>query len=202
MCVILLSAMSATDSGIWTILAVPEILVCLVSLLQDKDETISKEAACTLVNISADKYGPREMLNLDKDYCPPLQTRPKSIVDSCLKHILNKHSHLADQCCMILCNLSRTMDGSKQTYELLENSEFKIEDIINVFTKLQYNIRGANLNYLGPWLSNMTQDKRFRKLILDNINIVNNLMTYTTYQESSIRKGGIIGEFQITIHRF
>ncbi|XP_044762932.1 protein HGH1 homolog [Coccinella septempunctata] len=189
----ILSMSAVTDNGTWAILSVPEVLVSLVFLLQDNDACITKDAACCLINLSADKYGPRELLNLDEEYCPPLQTKPKSIVHECFKHIFDKKSIIADHCCMILCNLSRDKDAAIQTYELLEDSEFRINDILSIFTKVQYNEVGANLHYLGPWLSNMTQDKRVRKFIFDSINVVNNLLPYTTYKKSTVRRGGVVG---------
>ncbi|XP_045468106.1 protein HGH1 homolog [Harmonia axyridis] len=186
-------ALSGAEAGCRAILSVQELIINILCLLQDNSDKITKDAACTLINLSADKYGPRALLNVDSDFCPPLQTTPKSIVEICFKQIFDRNSGIADQCCMILVNLSSDEDGVTQIFEILKNSEFKIEDIVNIFTKTQYNLKEANLNYLGPWLSNMTQEKRVRNIFFESVSIVTNLAAYTQYNKSLVRRGGIVG---------
>ncbi|KAL3270560.1 hypothetical protein HHI36_021097 [Cryptolaemus montrouzieri] len=189
-----LLAMTGSEDGIKSVLCVEEILVSLVGLLEDNSEPIAKDSAACLINLSADIHGPTYLLNLSKNYCPPLQSSPDTIVKECLKHIFNKESNIADECCMILSNLSRDEHSVGLMFDLLKETQYGFDDIINIFTKVDYNTRGAKLNYLGPWLSNMTQDQRVREYILDPEKcVIQRLLPYTEYKESIVRRGGIIG---------
>ncbi|KAK9874395.1 hypothetical protein WA026_002742 [Henosepilachna vigintioctopunctata] len=188
-----LLSMTGSEDGIRSVLYVEEILISLIGLLQDNNIPITKDAASCLINLSADLYG-HILLSLSNKYCPPLQHRPGSIIGECFKQVFNKESSIADECCMILSNLSRGEHSVALTYDLLQDTIYGFDDIINIFTKVSYNEKGGKLHYLGPWLSNMTQDKRVREYILNPEKcVIQRLLPYTEYKESIVRRGGIIG---------
>lgn len=173
----------------------PKILVSLISLLDDRSIPIAKDASLSLVNISANAKGASALIHLDtKQDCPPLQRPPENIVIQVLNNIFNSESHLADQCCMILSNLTRPTHLIDKVVDLIGSSGRTFDELINVFTKNQYNKNGANLHYLGPVLSNLSQSNRMRKFILDKEKcVIQRLLPFTEYKDSLVRRGGIIG---------
>lgn len=93
---------------------------------------------------------------------------------------------------MILSNLSRT--NHEKVIDFIEKSDKTFDEIINIFTKKQYSKVGANLHYLGPVLSNLSQSSRVRKYILDKDKcVIQRLLPFTEYKDSLIRRGGVVG---------
>lgn len=148
-----------------------------------------------MINISADEKGAAALINLDvsKD-CPPLQTPPDNIISQALKNIFDPESRIADHCCMILSNLSRPSHLIEKVIDIIENSHKSFEELINVFTKNQFNKNNAKLHYLGPVLSNLSQSHRVRMQILHkNKCVIQRLLPFTEYKDSLVRRGGIVG---------
>ncbi|KAJ8949189.1 hypothetical protein NQ318_021682 [Aromia moschata] len=187
--------LTGTEDGIKVIIDLSQLLVSLISLLDDQNLPVAKDASLCLINISANEKGATVLLDVDvnKD-CPPLQTPPENIVNQTLKHIFNPESSLADQCCMILSNLSRPSHLIQKVVDLTEKSGKTFDEIINIFTKKQYNRKGAKLNYLGPVLSNLSQSHQVRMYILDKDKcVIQRLLPFTEYADSVVRRGGIVG---------
>lgn len=112
-----------------------------------------------------------------------------------MEFILNKDSRISDPCCMILSNLSRPSGQIEKIIDLIEKGGFTFDILINAFTKNKYNNKGANLHYLGPVLSNLSQSMRVRKYILDRDKcVIQRLLPFTEYRDSQIRRGGIVGD--------
>lgn len=190
-----LLGISGTEEGINTLYERPDILSNLVILLDDMQPVIAKDSSFILINISADSKGPQKLLdvNLTK-HSQPLVKPPDNIVTALLRHIFNKDSEIADQCCMILSNISRPPFLVDKIIKFIEKSEYNLEEIVNVFTKIKYNNKGANLNYLGPVLSNLTQNKEVRSYFLNKEkDIISRLLPFTEYKESAVRRGGVVG---------
>ncbi|XP_076257144.1 protein HGH1 homolog [Rhynchophorus ferrugineus] len=186
--------LTGTPEGVEAVYNKPQLLVSLISLMNDTTVPISKDVSLCLVNISANEKGADKLLNVNlNESCPPLQQPPEDIVKQCLHQIFSDQSKLADQCCMILSNLTRPMHLIEQIIDIIEDSGKSFDELINIFTKNQYN-KYAKLHYLGPMLSNLTQSRRVRKYILDKEKcVIQRLLPYTEYKESLIRRGGIIG---------
>ncbi|CAG9831106.1 unnamed protein product [Diabrotica balteata] len=187
--------LTGSDEGLKSLIEKPQLLVSLITLLEDKSVPIAKDASMCLVNISANDKGATALINLDtKEYCPPLQRPPAHIVKQVLSSIFNTTSRIADQCCMILSNLSRPPHLLEKIIDNIEDSGHTFDDIINIFTKIEYNKSGAKLHYLGPVLSNLSQSHRVRLFILDKDKcVVQRLLPFTEYQASLVRRGGVIG---------
>lgn len=162
--------------------------------MDDKTVPISKDASLCLVNISANEKGATTLVNVDvNEHCPPLQVPPENIVKQCLNQIFNKDSKIADQCCMVLSNLTRPTHLIEKIIDVIEKSDKTFDELIDIFTKKEYN-KSAKLHYLGPVLSNLSQSSRVRKYILDKDKcVVQRLLPFTEYKESLVRRGGIVG---------
>lgn len=166
----------------------------LLSLLGDSVTAISKDTSLSLINISAKEEGAAALLNLSAEECPPLQKPPENIVVQCLDNIFNKDSRIADQCCMILSNLTRPKHLIEKIVDIIEESGRTFDSLIEIFTKIVYN-KGANLHYLGPVLSNLSQSSRVRAYILEKDKCtIQRLLPFTEYKDSLIRRGGIVGK--------
>lgn len=96
---------------------------------------------------------------------------------------------------MILSNLSRSSRHIEKIIDFMEKADVPFDIVINAFTKNKFNNKGANLHYLGPLLSNLSQSVRIRKYILDKDKcVIQRLLPFTEYTQSNIRRGGIVGK--------
>lgn len=156
---------------------------------------VSKDAVLSLVNVSANEKGAKALINLAIDEIPLLLVKkPKNIVEVLLKFILDKESRIADACCMVLSNLTRSSQNVEKVIDFIEDSSVSYDGIVNVFTKTKYNSHGANLHYLGPVLSNLSQSSRVRRYILDRDKcVIQRLIAFTDFRESLVRRGGVVG---------
>lgn len=157
----------------------------IVSLTEDKRTDIQEQAFKCLVNLSANEGVSLKILKLEK------------IKTNCvewLKNILHFEYKLADIVCKLLSNLSRPEVGAKYIAEMvLDSKEISIDKIVLVLCNLTYN-DNAELHYLASLLANLSQVKNVRKLIMDQERcIVQRLLPFTEFQQSAVRRHGIIG---------
>lgn len=187
--------MTGSKEGLEEIIKLPEMIIALITLLSDSTKVVAKDASLSLVNISAVTEGAVMLVNLDiKQHCPPLQKPPNNIIHEMLQNIYDPNSYIADQCCMILSNLTRCSHLIEKVVDLIEEYGKDLDELINVFTKIGYNKNGAKLHYLGPVLSNLSQSHRVRMFILHKTKcVIQRLLPFTEYKESLVRRGGIIG---------
>ncbi|XP_019769565.1 protein HGH1 homolog [Dendroctonus ponderosae] len=186
--------LTGSPDGVAAVYNYPPLLFALLTLLQDKSALIAKDVSLSLINITAQEKGAAAVLELDLSVeCPPLQLPPENIVKQCLKEIFNKESKIADQCCMILSNVSRLRHLIEKVIDLIEESGHTFDELIEIFTKNEYN-KSAKLHYLGPVLSNLTQSRRVRTFVLDKSKcVIQRLLPFTEYKDSMVRRGGVIG---------
>lgn len=76
---------------------------------------------------------------------------------------MDKSSTLADPCCMILSNMTRSLYLVDRIITLIEQSGYSWDAIVTAFTAKQYNTTGAKLHYLGPVFSNLSQSSHVRR---------------------------------------
>lgn len=163
-------------------------------LLYDKNSTISKDAALILVNISASEKGAEKLIELTPKTSFPLLEPPKNILEPVLNFITDPESHIADPCCMILSNLTRPRVLIDKMVEKILESSVSLDKLVFIFTKNEYNKKGAKLHYLGPVFSNLSQSVAVRKYLLDKKKcVIQRLLPFTEYQDSAVRRGGIVG---------
>ncbi|XP_029161443.1 LOW QUALITY PROTEIN: protein HGH1 homolog [Nylanderia fulva] len=185
---------TATADGRELLLKLPEILKQLVILMQDSSDSIGKDAALALVNITGDESGTNAMLiisvkqfNKDKEYS-------LNLIEVCMRNIMNKSSTLADPCCMILSNMTRLLYLVDRIIALIEKSGYTWDTIVGAFTAKQYNTAGAKLHYLGPVFSNLSQSSHVRRYLMDRDRcVIQRFFSFTEYSDSVITRGGVIG---------
>lgn len=186
--------MTGSKEGLEFIKKQPDIILSLLKLTYDSNLTAGN-AILSLVNLSACEDGATCLLNLKIERETSLLLKaPDNIVKRCLDFILNPESDYSDASCMILSNLTRPSALVEKVVDFILNSGVQWDEIVSVFTKNNYNKKGAKLHYLGPMFSNLTQSSRVRKYILDREKcVIQRLLPFTEYPDSIIRRGGIVG---------
>lgn len=178
-----LSGLTSSEDGLKAIIKSADVLKSLGGLLQDSHETVAKDVAVCLINVSANEEGASELLKLQSP----------SIVELLLKRITDPEACNSDQCCMLFSNLTHTAENVDKVIDLMEASGVILDELIAVFTKKEHNKKGATLHYLGPVLANLSQSHRMRKYIVDKEKcVIQRLLPFTSYSESATRRRGII----------
>ncbi|KDR19997.1 protein HGH1 homolog isoform X2 [Zootermopsis nevadensis] len=187
--------LTGTEDGRCMLLRRPCLLSALIFLAQDKSESIAKEACLAIVNISAEELGSRSLLfSHDSKGTAQDADSDNNIVVVMIKMIMDPDSCLADHACMILSNLTRPSGNIEHVILLIEKCGFTLDQVVSVFTTQGYNRRGANLHYLGPMFSNLSQSITFRRFLMDHERcIIQRLLPFTEYESSHVRRGGIVG---------
>ncbi|XP_018371720.1 PREDICTED: protein HGH1 homolog isoform X1 [Trachymyrmex cornetzi] len=193
---------TATTDGRELLLKLPEMLIQLVTLVQDSCAAISKCAAQILVNITGDESGTNAMLIISESNNSTeinksdlvTQEPNQNLIKVCLRAIMDKSSIMADLCCMILSNMTRPFHLIDRMITLIEQSGYSWDEILSVFTAKQYNIKGDKLHYLGPVFSNLSRSPRIRRYLMDRHRcVIQRILPFTEYSDSLIRRGGIVG---------
>ncbi|XP_050490649.1 protein HGH1 homolog [Bombus huntii] len=186
-------SVTGTTEGRELLLKLPDLLTQLIALTQDSSAAISKDAALALINITADEAGTSAFLLIS-------ETHPKdgkynyNLIHVCISCIMDEESILADPCCMILSNMTRPQHLVDRVIALIETSGYTWDSIVTAFTAIHYNNSGANLHYLGPVFSNLSQSPHVRRYLMDkDRSVIQRLLPFTEYASSLVRRGGIIG---------
>ena len=160
----------------------------LVGLLSSKQNPISKDSSLTLINLTAKQELVPYALDLYCDFDKPLSVE-------LWKKVEDKESPVADQACMILSNLTHESKNCSRVYNELTGENVSLDKIISVFCNESYNNKGANLHYLSPFISNLSQVADARKQLVDKDNpvIISKLLAFVEYKASHVRRGGVIG---------
>ncbi|XP_019952049.2 protein HGH1 homolog [Paralichthys olivaceus] len=158
----------------------PDLLVALFALTSDPSIAIAKDCYHIFINLSADETLHKVLVE-DVKVLPVL-----------LKNLLDPEYWFSDQICKILSNLTRHEKTCKTLFTVLQE-EVDLTKLVEIFCTEGYN-KKANLHYLGPLLSNLTQLPETRNYILDKDRCVfQRLLPFTQHQTSVIRRGGVIG---------
>jgi len=183
--------LTASDEGIVLLSNVQKLYKLLAIIAEkDKSEPNRKDAALALINLSANKDVALKMTKLnDSD----------KIVTSLWSIITNKVYPSADPACMILSNLTIDKVACDSIYEILKRNKVTLSNIIDILC-CQDEPTGENkekspkLNYLGPFLSNLSQLSEVRDEFLANsCQLLRRILPFTEYLSSSVRRGGVIG---------
>jgi len=176
--------LTGTPEGISSIAQVPDLIPKLVQLLSDTEVAIAKDVSRALINLTADEIMAMRML----------KSNTNSIVKGVFSIIENQASHLADPASMILSNLTRDSACCKLVLQQIDNEKIGVEKIVFIMCQEGYNKHGADLRYLGPVLSNISQLAEGRQQILDHEKcVVQRLLPFTEYKSSIVKRGGIVG---------
>ncbi|TMS19495.1 Protein HGH1-like protein [Larimichthys crocea] len=158
----------------------PDILAGLFALTSDISIAIVKDCYYIFINLSADETL-HQVLVGDVKVLPVL-----------LKKLLDPEFMFSDQICTILSNLTRHEKTCKTVFKVIQE-EVGLAQVVEIFCTEGYN-KNAKLHYLGPLLSNLTQLPEARNYILDKDRcVVQRLLSFTQFQASAVRRGGVIG---------
>lgn len=112
-----------------------------------------------------------------------------------VKYILDVNCSLADAWAMVLSNISRPEQLVDRVINEIESSaEHSISQLVACFTKINYNTKKCNLNYLGPIFSNITQSSRGREIFCNpDTDLLLRILPFVHHEDSIVRRGGCIG---------
>lgn len=113
-----------------------------------------------------------------------------NLVECCVVNILNPDAALADPWSMILSNISRPESLAERVYI---DCESKIDNLVSAFVNTNFNTKKCHLNYLAPIFSNLAQVSQARNQFCRNTEILSRLLPFVSYEDSVVRKGGVIG---------
>ena len=80
------------------------------------------------------------------------------------RYIIDRNINLADPCCMILSNMTRPFAFVDRIVNLIDKTEHSWESIIAAFC-IKEASTCANLEYLGPVFSNLSQSPKVRRFV-------------------------------------
>ncbi|XP_042562626.1 protein HGH1 homolog [Clupea harengus] len=172
---------TATRDGCRYLRTKPDFLKALLTLTTDKSIAIVKDCYHSLINLSAD-----ETLH------QPL-VKEANVLPTLFQNLLDPGYMFSDRICTILTNLSRHEKTCREVFRVLQEQDIGLAKIVEIFCTEGFN-KVASLHYLGPLLSNLTQLPETRQFILDKERcVVQRLLPYTQYNESTVRRGGVVG---------
>jgi hypothetical protein len=150
----------------------------------DKEQkSIIKDAFFSLINLTSNEVTSLQLLH-----------KNKTLIAQLGEYVLNSESRFADIACGVLSNISRGKTPSELIYDTMEsNANLSLDKFIQVFCLENFNNNNNNLDYLSPFICNLTQTERARKKILEETLLFKRLLPYTTYMRTAVRRGGIIG---------
>lgn len=177
--------LTATKEGLEILKSsLQDLLRHLVIFLAGKSETLAKDSSLALVNLTADPKLANQCL----------REGPEDLIRILWDQVEDEQSAIADPCCMILCNLSNSRNNCDLVMERFKQIRVSLDRVLGIFCILDHNQKKAKLHYLAPLVSNLSQLPEARLQLLDRRNpTIARLLTFTEYQESNIRRGGIIG---------
>ncbi|XP_060604805.1 protein HGH1 homolog [Ruditapes philippinarum] len=177
--------LTGTDEGREFLKGSERLLEGLVSLTEDKRTDIRESVFKALINLASEESTCLKILNLEKY---------ENKVIEWIKSALNPSCKYADNICKLLSNLTRPEKCANfVSKQVLENEDIGIEKIVRVLCNIVHN-DNADLHYLGAVLSNLSQVREVRSKIMDKEQcIIQRLLPFTEFKQSSIRRGGVIG---------
>ncbi|XP_004639015.1 protein HGH1 homolog [Octodon degus] len=159
------------------------LLLALAELAAAAAPTLARDAARALVNLAADPSLHERLLAAD----PGLPAR-------LLGRALDPQWPWADEAAAVLANLSREPAPCAALMETLTAAPGSgLERLVCALCTPGYNAC-APLHYLGPLLSNLSQQPAARAFLMDPDRcVVQRLLPLTQYSDSSLRRGGVVG---------
>lgn len=170
--------LTGNPDGLDCIYAHKEILLpALLELTEDEFDVIANDSYLALVNVAANSRLARELVFLH-------------VIPKLLRLLLEPKC--TDHVTMILSNLTRGDEGSKAVLDMLQNtnSTVQLHHLVGLFCTN----KTAKFHYLATVFSNISQLSSGRRLFLDpHQSILQRLLPFIRYQESLVRRGGIVG---------
>lgn len=177
-----LKGLTGSESGKIFLKENEEYLKQLLNLIQDKSNDARLLAYVILVNLSAEPVISEKLLQF-------------GMIKDLLACMLSPEDECSDSATMILSNATRTSKGSEEVLKVTISNpdECGLHKIVEILCKENYNPK-AKLHYLATFVSNLTQLQEARDFILDRKRcVVQRLLPFTQYQQSLVRRGGVVG---------
>ncbi len=158
--------------------------------IEDSNDVISKRAHLILVNLSCSESFEGDLIK----YLPPI-----------CHHLQDPNWLHADKLCSVLANLSRTESGAKKVIKAIQGGDLHrdtssslsiptLYQLVDIFDRRESFNSHANFHHLGSLFLNLSQLDEARKVFLDRSKcLLPRLLPYTQFQESHLRRGGIVG---------
>lgn len=177
--------LTGAEEGRDFILNSDRVLSSLVILTTDKIPDVKEMALKTLINIAIEEKASWKVLNADK--CD-------SIISEWFDLMLDSKSQHADLVCKMVSNLTRGEKCAEFVSKvILKDNKAVIEKLVKALCTVKYN-KNASLHYLAALLANLSQVRMVRELLMDREQCMfQRLLPFTEYQESIIRRHGVIG---------
>ncbi|KAG5682279.1 hypothetical protein PVAND_011642 [Polypedilum vanderplanki] len=186
-------ALTGDKDGIEILISNFEILNAIVLLTTDKNFVIAKDACFCLINISAENsYACDALLKSS-----PSNSQNTGLIQIIIKNVLDPQSELSDFLLSVLSNITRC--DNPELVENVVHIMLKIDNgifhrLVAVFSKIDFNQRKQNLNYLAAVFSNISQSSTFRNIFGGSQNrLLQRLLPFINHESSVNRRGGITG---------
>lgn len=180
---ILISGLSGTVAGRQFINSKQIYTDKIVELACDNVTNVVKEAISCLINTATDTSGVNSILK---------SALVDQFLDAILNSVVQKGCILADAIAMLLSNISREKDGANKLVKMLTGSDppTTFDQLIQVMCLVGFN-QNADLHFLAPFLSNLSQVNIARSYFLDKEKCVIQRLLPFTQHESAIRRQAI-----------
>ncbi|XP_067933658.1 protein HGH1 homolog [Watersipora subatra] len=155
----------------------------IMELACDNVTNVVRESITCLINIAGDGIGVERIL---------ASRESEQFLDMVLSSVVLKGCILADALAMLLSNISREAEGSRRLIKLLlqDDPPATFDQLIQVMCLVEYNAN-ADLNFLAPFLANLSQVETARKHFLDKEKcVIQRLLPFTSHA-SEIRRQAI-----------
>ncbi|XP_061641156.1 protein HGH1 homolog isoform X2 [Phyllopteryx taeniolatus] len=145
--------LSGNRDGCRFLRARPDIIAALFALTSDPSAAIAEDCYRILINLSADETL-HQVLVTDI-----------GVVPSLLKNLKDPQFPFADKICTILSNLTRHQKTCKTLFKVFQE-EMGLAQLVDILCTEGYNPH-ADMHYLAPLLSNLTQLPDARRFLMD-----------------------------------
>eukprot|EP00730_Choanoeca_flexa_P017002 TRINITY_DN8129_c0_g1_i1.p1 TRINITY_DN8129_c0_g1~~TRINITY_DN8129_c0_g1_i1.p1 ORF type:complete len:368 (+),score=89.72 TRINITY_DN8129_c0_g1_i1:31-1134(+) len=156
----------------------------IVQIVQEETHAlVVKDAIAALINLAPDDELALQMLY-------------GGILDNLSRRILSSDEEHPDPCCMLLVNLTRHAECAKQLTRLRISDKPVVYSLVEVFCTSEAHTKHGNLHHLANVFFNITQIREGRRVMMARSSegcVIQRLLPFTQYQESILRRGGVIG---------
>ena len=173
--------MTGSEEGRSLIKNSQEVTRLLLDLTTDEQPVIAKDAHLALLNLSAVDEIAEHLIAI-------------GAISRFLDFLVDPKCSQIDHICMILSNLTRLEKGADAFVKaIMTEGKPSLYQLVDIFDRTGSN-KDANFHYLATVFSNITQISAARQLFLDHSKcIIPRLLPYTQFQDSVIRRGGVVG---------
>lgn len=179
-----LLGVTGSEAGCQFIAGHAHLLQRLIDVTDDQQTAIAKDAFLAIVNLAADADIACRIVKLNT---------AEKLIDRLLMSALYDGRVEAHIACIALSNLSRSESSASVIAEFIakeRDPDVGVKRIVDVLCRSDLD----GVNYLAPFLSNLTQVSAIRKILLDRDRVIfQRILPLINYAKSEVRRGGIVG---------